>query len=183
MTQFVMRKTGLEFDAARALQHQYLHEHGTTLAGLMAHHGVDPHDFLNEVHDVSLDAVVPDAALTAGLERLPGKRLVFTNGDTPHAVRILDRLGIADLFDGTFALDHADWVPKPNLTTFHRMMDTFGVIPSKAVFFEDSAKNLAPARTLGMTTVLVGPHARDHPADFIDYRTLSLPPFLLAAEV
>lgn len=113
ITAYVARETGLPPDEARALQKKYLHEHGTTLAGLMAYHGVDPYGFLEEVHDISLDSVAPDPALRAALERLPGRRLVFTNASAGHAERVLARLGYAELFEHVFHLEAADLTPNP----------------------------------------------------------------------
>jgi len=181
MTAFVARETGLEPDQARALQKGYLAEHGTTLAGLMANHGIDPRTFLDEVHDVSLDKLHPDPELTAGLERLPGRRLVFTNGDAPHAERILAKLEIAHLFEDVFHLESANWTPKPNPSTYRQMIDAHRVKPETAVFFEDSPRNLKPAAELGMTTVLIGTRKIDEPAPWVDLRAERLPPFLLTA--
>lgn len=183
MTAFVMRQTGLERDEAYRLQKSYLNAHGTTLAGLMAEHGVDPRAFLDEVHDVSLDRLSPDPVMRAALERLPGKRLVFTNGDGFHAERVLERLALADLFDDVFHLETAGWVPKPTLSTYEQMLKDHAVDPRRAVFFEDSERNLKPAFELGMTTVLVGPRALTSSADFVHYKTDKLPPFLESARV
>mgnify|MGYP002779569992 CR=1 FL=1 len=183
MTEFVARQTGLPRAEARALQHRYFLEHGTTLAGLMAGHGVDPEAFLTEVHDVSLDALRPDPALRAGLERLPGRRLVFTNGDAGHAERVLDKLEINDLFEDTFHIASGDYIPKPDPRCFERMVAAHAVEPLKACFFEDSARNLKPAAELGMSTVLVGRHATETDADFVHHRTPTLPPFLQSALV
>jgi putative hydrolase of the HAD superfamily len=183
MTAFVARETGLPADQALALQKRYLHEHGTTLAGLMAHHGVDPEAFLDEVHDVSMDALVPDPALKAGLARLPGRRLVFTNGDERHADRVLDKLELTGLFEAVFHIAAADYVPKPHPDTFQRLTRAHDVDPRKAAFFEDSEKNLEPAAAIGMTTILVGPHALSSTAPFVNYRTRQLAPFLAAARV
>ena len=183
MTVFVARELNLPTDEARALQKRYYHEHGTTLAGLMASHGVDPEAFLNEVHDISLDRLSPDAELRAALARLPGRRLVFTNGDAGHAERVLAKLGIDDLFEATFHIASADYIPKPAPRTFARMTAAHDVDPTRAAFFEDSAKNLGPAAAIGMTTVLVGPHAETADAPFVHYRTRHLAPFLAAARV
>jgi len=183
MTAFVARQTGLDPADAYALQKRYLHEHGTTLAGLMANHGVDPEAFLDEVHDVSLDGLSPDPALRAALERLPGRRLVFTNGDARHAARVLDKLAIADMFEAVFHIADALYLPKPHPDTFQRMIAAHHIGPTRAAFFEDSEKNLAPAAKLGMTTVLVGPHAAASTADFVHYRARHLAPFLAAARV
>jgi len=183
MTDFVARETGLPRDEAMALQKKYLHEHGTTLAGLMAKHDVDPEAFLTEVHDVSLDRLTPDVAVRAGIERLPGRRLVFTNGDAGHAERVLAKLGLDDLFEATFHITSASYIPKPAPQTFQRMMREHAVAPREAAFFEDSVRNLAPAAQLGMTTILVGPHAEAAEADFVHHRTRHLAPFLAAARV
>jgi putative hydrolase of the HAD superfamily len=183
MTAFTMRQTGLPRDEARALQKSYLHQHGTTLAGLMAEHGVDPHQFLDEVHDVELDRLKPDPRLHAALARLPGRRLVFTNGSAKHAERVLDALGLNPLFEDTFHLEAADLVPKPQLVTYEALIRRHGVDPREAAFFEDSERNLAPAAELGMTTVLVGPHAADSQAEFVHHRTDNLPAFLESVRV
>jgi putative hydrolase of the HAD superfamily len=183
MTLFVARLTGLPRDQAYALQKKYLAERGTTLAGLMANHQVDPDVFLADVHDVPLDGLVPDPALRAGIQRLPGRRLVFTNGDRAHAERILERLELDDLFEATFHIASADYVPKPHPDTFDKMVAAHAVTPATTAFFEDTERNLKPAADLGMTTVLVGAHGAASTADFVHYRTSSLPRFLLAAQV
>jgi putative hydrolase of the HAD superfamily len=181
MTAYVARHTGLSRDEAYALQKGYLYEHGTTLAGLMANHSIDPYDFLNEVHDVSLETLHPDAELNALIAGLEGRKLVFTNGDEPHAVRILKKLGMTGLFDGLFHLGHADLIPKPNLSTYQRFVTAHGVTATSSAFFEDSPKNLKPAKALGMTTILVGPKIVDNTDDFIDHRSPSVKAFLLSA--
>lgn len=183
MSAFVMRETGLAAGEAMALQKRYYHEHGTTLAGLMAHHGVDPRAFLDEVHDIALDRLTPDPELRAGLQRLPGRRLVFTNGSTRHAERVTEALGISDLFEAVFDIEAAALIPKPQPACFDKMVQTHAVEPRSAAFFEDLEKNLAPAAALGMTTVLVGPHAAASPADFVHHRAPALAPFLNAATV
>lgn len=183
MTAFVMRETGLPYVEARALQKRYLAEHGTTLAGMMAFHGVDPHAFLDEVHDVSMDSLSPDPVLKAALRRLPGRRLVFTNGHSGHAERVLRHLELADAFDEVFHLEAADLIPKPRQEAFDALVRLHGVRPSTSAFFEDSERNLAPAAAMGMTTVLVGPHALTSTAAFVHHRTPTLAAFLNAARV
>jgi putative hydrolase of the HAD superfamily len=183
MTDFVARHVGLSHDDAHALQKRYYRELGTTLAGLMAHHGVKPEDYLDDVHDVPLDSLTPDPELVAAITRLPGRRLVFTNGDERHAGRVLNHLGLAELFDNVFHIASADYVPKPHPDTFDRLIEAHAIAPKDAAFFEDSEKNLAPAAALGMTTVLVGPHAEGSTAPFVHYRTQRLAPFLNAARV
>lgn len=183
MTDFVARATGLPRDEARALQKRYWMEHGTTLAGLMAHHGIAPADFLNEVHDVALDRLAPDPLLRAAVERLPGRRLIFTNGSAAHAERVLAHLKLDDLFEDTFHIEAADYIPKPAPGTFDRMTKRHGVDPRAAAFFEDSEKNLAPAALIGMTTVLVGDDAPASIADFVHHKTTDLAGFLAGASI
>ena len=183
MTDFVARETGLPRTDARALQKTYLHEHGTTLAGLMANHGVPPEPFLTEVHDVSMDSLKPDAGLRDAIARLPGRRLVFTNGDARHADRVLAHLGLDHLFEAVFHIAAADYIPKPRPEAFRRMVARHEVDPGAAAFFEDSERNLEPAAALGMTTVLVGPAAADSAAPFVHHRTSDLAAFLNSAVV
>ena len=183
MTEFVARETGLPRDQARALQKKYLHEHGTTLAGLMANHGVTPEPFLTEVHDISLETLEPIPELVEGIARLPGRRLVFTNGDERHADRVLAHLGLDRLFEGVFHIAAADYIPKPRPEAFARMIARHGVRPGGAAFFEDSERNLEPAARLGMTTVLVGPAASQSTAPYVRHKTDDLAAFLKAAIV
>ncbi|MFT4954096.1 MAG: putative hydrolase of the HAD superfamily [Brevundimonas sp.] len=175
---FFVRTVGMEADEARLLQRQYLRDHGTSLSGLMLNHDVDPHAFLDEVHRVDLDCLTPDPVLREGLSRLPGRRLVFTNGAAAHAERVLAALQIADLFDDVFHIEASDLIPKPDPRAFARMIERHGVDPRRAAFFEDTEKNLKPAADMGMATVLVGAHAPASTAAFVDHRAESLPPFL-----
>ena len=175
---FFVRTVGMEAAEARLLQRQYLRDHGTSLSGLMLNHDVDPHAFLDEVHRVELDCLTPDPVLREGLARLPGRRLVFTNGAAAHAERVLDALQIADLFHDVFHIEASDLIPKPDPRAFSRMIELHAVDPRRAAFFEDTEKNLKPAADMGMATVLVGAHAPASTAAFVDHRAESLPPFL-----
>ena len=183
MTRFVMRLTGLPHDEARVLQKSYWIEHGTTLAGLMANHGVDPQAFLDEVHEVSMDRLIPDPELRTALARLPGRRLVYTNGGSKHAARVLERLELADMFEDVFHLEAADFVPKPNLSAYEAMARRHRIDPKVAAFFEDSEKNLKPAAEMGMATVLVGPKAEASQAPWVHHRTRTVAPFLQSARI
>ena len=183
MTDFVSRETGLPRDQARALQKRYLHEHGTTLAGLMAFHGVEPEPFLTEVHDIALDTLQPIPELGDGIARLPGRRLVFTNGDARHAARVLAHLELDHLFEDVFHIAAADYIPKPRPEAFARMIARHAVEPHASAFFEDSERNLEPAARLGMTTVLVGPSALQSTAPFVQHKTDDLAGFLKSARL
>jgi putative hydrolase of the HAD superfamily len=94
MGAYIERLLDVDPVEAKRVQKAHFHEHGTTLAGLMAEHQVDPHDFLGDVHDIPLDRIVPDERLAVGLARLPGRKFVFTNGDAPYARRVLEAIGV-----------------------------------------------------------------------------------------
>ena len=183
MTLFIQREAGLDRAEAHALRARYYQEHGTTLAGLMAHHGVDPAAFIAEVQDVSMDCVPADPQMRAALARLPGRRLVFTNAGGSYAEKVLERIGVADLFEDIFHIEVSDYIPKPQRSTFQKMVARHDVDAHLACFFEDSERNLAPAYDLGMTTVLVGPWAAHSTAAFVHHRTDKLAPFLRDARL
>lgn len=183
MTDFVEKVTGLPRDEAFRLQKTYLAEHGLTLKGMMLNHGVDPEEFHAIFHDMSLEALAHDAELLAGLERLPGRRLIFTNADAVHAERVLAHLGLTHLFDEVFHIGSAGYEPKPSREAFARIGAAHGIDPFVTAFFEDAERNLAPAADLGMTTVLVGAHAAACTAPFVHHRTEKLAPFLASAQL
>ncbi|HEX5377473.1 MAG TPA: pyrimidine 5'-nucleotidase [Phenylobacterium sp.] len=178
MTEFVMKVTDLPRDEAYALQKKYLAEHGLTLGGLMLHHGVDPADFHALFHDLSLEVLAQDPELLVALAKLPGRRFIFTNADDRHAERVLSHMGLTHLFDQVFHIHSFGFAPKPDPLGFQRMIDAHGLDPVATAFFEDSERNLKPAKDLGMTTVLVGPRARGSEAPFVDHKTHKLAPFL-----
>ncbi len=175
---YVVEAVGLDPETAGALQRQFLDEHGTTLAGLMANYTIEPEHFLHDVHDVPMDGLEPSPALRDQLLRLPGRRFVFTNGAREYAGRVLDRLGVSDCFDGVFAIEDADLTPKPAPSTFRRMMERFGFEPRSAAFFEDTPKNLEPAKALGMATILIGDGHGKPLGDHIDHVAPDLLSFL-----
>jgi putative hydrolase of the HAD superfamily len=155
MRAFIGDLLSVDPDEAYRLQKAYYRDHGTTLAGLMALHQVEPKRFLDFVHNIDVSVVPPNPKLASALEHLPGRRLVFTNGTVAHATRVLNRIGIHDHVEDIFDIVHADFIPKPKLETFERFLRNHDVDPKRAAMFEDLDRNLAPAHTLGMTTVLV----------------------------
>lgn len=166
MTAYVARLTGLSSGEARALQKQLYRSHGTTLAGLMAEYSVDPHDYLADVHDIDYTVLDPHPELGAAIAALPGRKHIFTNGDTVHAENTLTALGISNHFDATFDIVAADFEPKPQRGAYERFIASHQLDPREAAMFEDMARNLETAKTFGMTTVLVTPVAdKSHSAE------------------
>ena len=167
MGAYISRLLGCDLVEARREQKRHFHAHGTTLAGLMAEHDVDPHDFLDDVHAIALDRVSPDARLDRGLGRLPGRKFIFTNGDAPYARRVLGALGIDHHFADLHDIHGCDLVPKPDPHGYRLLCDRFAIDPTRAVMVEDMAQNLRPAKALAMTTVWVdnGSERGNHDAD------------------
>jgi putative hydrolase of the HAD superfamily len=138
---------------AHRVQKLYFHDHGTTLAGLMHNHDVVPRDFLTYVHDIDLAPLAAAPRLAPLLERLPGRRIVFTNGDDAYAQRVLAALGLDGCFDAMWDIHAMHYRPKPEPLAYERMVAALDIDPARSVFVEDMARNLAPAKTLGMQTV------------------------------
>lgn len=178
MTAWVMRALGVGSGEADRLRRHYWATYGTTLAGLMAEHAVDPGPYLTEVHDISFDALAPDPDLRRAIARLPGRKIVYTNACAPYAERVIEARGLAGLFDGVFGVEHAGFRPKPERAAFEAVFALGGVEPSRAAMFEDDARNLAAPHAMGMRTVLV---AREPaPAPHIHHHTDDLGAFVAA---
>jgi putative hydrolase of the HAD superfamily len=174
MGQFIQQLVGCDAEEARRVQKGYFRDHGTTLAGLMKTHGTDPSEFLEFVHDIDLARIAADPKLVEALDRLPGRKFVFTNGDDAYARRVLDRLGLANAFDGLHDIHAMNYVPKPHPDAYRALCDRWAIDPARSVMVEDMARNLHPAKQLGMITVWIdnGSEQASHEADpaFIDYR-------------
>ena len=174
MGNYIERLLDCDRVEARRVQKAHFHDHGTTLAGLMKHHQVDPHHFLADVHDIDLDRIEANPLLDAGLGRLPGRKFLFTNGDAPYAQRVLERIGIAHHFEHLHDIHAAELVPKPSMHGYRLLVEQLAIDPARTVMVEDMAQNLVPAKSLGMTTVWVdnGSERGNHNYDpgFIDHR-------------
>ncbi len=147
----------LEVDHAEAyrVQKGYFREYGTTLKGLMDCHGMEPGPYLEYVHRVDLEPLKRDSRMDKALHQLPGQKFVFTNAPLNYSKRVLDKIGIAGHFDDIFAIEAADYIPKPAPEVYQRMQARFGIDPERAVMVEDIVRNLGPAAEMGMTTVWV----------------------------
>ena len=182
MTDFVAEALDLPHDAARALQKKYYEEHGATLNGLMALHGLAAQPFLDYVHDIELHMLDEAHGLKAAISALPGRKYVFTNGSRRHAERVTRKLGLDHLFDDLFDIAAAGYTPKPQAPAFTAFLDRSGVEPTRAAMFEDLSHNLQTAHTLGFTTVLVHPEAERLKAPFVHHATACLATFLSGAQ-
>ena len=178
MGEFIQQLLGCNPDEARRVQKRHFLEHGTTLSGLMNSHRVDPYEFLDFVHDIDLARLTADPAMVAALDGLPGRKFVFTNGDESYARRVLAKLGLANAFDGLHDIHAMGYVPKPNPRSYAAMCERHAIDPRRALFAEDMARNLKPAKALGMTTVWIdnGSESGGHDADpaLIDFHVADI---------
>jgi putative hydrolase of the HAD superfamily len=174
MGAYIQRLLGCDPEEAHRVQKAHFHEHGTTLAGLMQEHGIDPHEFLEDVHDIPLDLIENDKRLANALGRLPGRRFVFTNGDAPYARRVLEAIGVNDHFDDLHDIHASELRPKPDPHGYVLLCERFGIDPRRALLVDDMVQNLVPAKALGMTTIWVdnGSERGDHGYDerHVDHR-------------
>jgi putative hydrolase of the HAD superfamily len=168
MGAYIERLLGCGADEAKRVQKAHFHAHGTTLAGLMKEHRVDPHEFLADVHDIPLDRVKADERLGALLRRLPGRRFVFTNGDAPYARRVLEAIGVHRHFDDLHDIHASELRPKPDPHGYELLCERFGIDPRHALLADDMVKNLAPAKALGMTTIWVDNGSEQAGRDYDD---------------
>ncbi len=181
MTAFIADRFAVDPVEARRIQKGYFHGHGTTLAGLMADHAVDPHTFLAFVHDIEMDALEENAPLAAAIATLPGRKIVFTNADAPYAGKVLARLGLGESFEAVHDIHAMDLRPKPQASAYAGLCAAFGLDPAESLFVEDMARNLAPAKAIGMTTLWVdngSEQTTDSDRSYIDFTTHDLTAWL-----
>jgi len=181
MTRFVMAALDVDHATANHLRDHYWQTYGTTLAGLMREHGVDPGPYLDEVHDIELGHLEADHELRARIINLPGRKIVYTNGPKVHAERVTEARGLSGIFDAIYGVEHAGFLPKPERAAFDVVFDLDGLQPAEGAMFEDDHRNLKAPHDMGMRCVLVGPkHGKD--VDHIHHQTEDLVGFLARIE-
>lgn len=189
IAEYVARLLKIDVAAARPIQKEYFHRHGTSLRGLMIEHEIDPADYLDYVHDIDVSVLNPNPALDQALAKLPGRKLIFTNGSSAHSRRVTDRLGISHRFEAVFDIAAAIYVPKPDAACYAKFLDQHRIDPKRCAMFEDTPRNLGPAAHLGMSTILVRapadaalawqvPAAGESWKDFVHHETDDLASFL-----
>lgn len=176
MTDWVMARLAVDREKADHLRRHYWALYGTTLAGLMQEHDIQPGAYLEAVHDIDFSALRPDPALAAAITALPGRRIVFTNADRPYAAKVLAARGLSGVFDAVYGVEDADYRPKPQREAFELVFAKDGLLPGKAAMFEDDARNLEVPHAMGLRTVHVAPDPA--PAPHIHHHTPDLAGFL-----
>ena len=155
MSLFISQKLNIDLKKAKQLQKEYFHEYNTTLNGMIKHHKINAEEFLEFVHDVNLDFLQKDNLLASEISKLSGKKFIFTNGSRSHAENVTKRIGVDEHFDGIFDIVDSDYVPKPSLEPYEKLIKKFDIDPKYCIFIEDIARNLKPAYDLGMKTLII----------------------------
>lgn len=183
---YVMKTLHLDKKAAAVIQKDYYRKYGATVRGLIIEHNVDPEDFTDYVHELDLSSLKKNPQLKKCLDALNGKKFIFTNGAYQHAERVLERLGLNECFSGIFSIREADYIPKPALPTYMKMLKTFGLKAEESIMFDDSPANILGAKRAGMHTVWISSNVENNKycsvdtQDFCDYETPDLMTFLSA---
>lgn len=177
MTAFVAELLKLPVDQADVIRRGYFQKYGTTLRGLMTEHGIPPGEFLSYVHDFDLSPIAACGLTQDTVRALPGRKIVFTNAPQDFARRMLDHLGLSTSIDAIFAVEDADYLPKPMDATYDLFLKHHNVIGARACMVEDMEINLVPAHARGMTTVWL--HGDNTAADHahVHHRANRLPDF------
>ena len=182
MSAYISKKLDIDLLEAKKLQKKYFYENGTTLSGLMKYDKIDPYEFLEFVHNIDISWLPKDLLLRQELIKIKEKKYIFTNGSHSHVKNVTKQLGIEDLFDDAFAITDANFIPKPNIESYKKMIKKFDLDPKKSILIEDIAHNLEQAKNLGMKTCWLENNEtfakKDADKPYIDYKIKSLPSFL-----
>ena len=182
MSSFISKKFNVDLDEAKKIQKEYFYEYGTTLSGLMKKKNIDPNEFLEFVHDIDISWLPKDELLREELIKIKEKKYIFSNGSHAHIKNVTSQLGISGLFDGAFDIADADFIPKPHLDPYKKLIEKFKLDPKKSILIEDIAHNLEQAKNLGMKTCWLENEEifakKDSDKSYIDYKIKNLPSFL-----
>ena len=182
MSEYISKKLNVSTAEAKEIQKNYFHEYNTTLNGMIKNHKIDADEFLEFVHNIDIDFLKKDLILGEELKKLDGKKIIFTNASRKHALNVTKRIGIDHYFDDIFDIFDCEFVPKPAIQSYKKLVEKHKIDPKLCVFVEDIARNLKPAYEMGMKTVWI---ENDEPwakkfsdGDFIDFKTNNLSEFL-----
>ena len=169
MKTFIASKLKVSQEEAYSIQKKYFFENGTTLRGLMLYHDVEPENFLKYVHDINLDSISPDRILKKEMNKFKGKKIIFTNGTTEHATRVLNKVGVLEEVDSIFDIKDANYIPKPDKKTYKKVVNKYNLIPHNTIMIDDIKVNLVTAKKLGIRTVLVDSNHSKKITKYVDY--------------
>ena len=182
MSKYISEKLNIDIKKAKEIQKSYFYKYNTTLNGMIKNHKIDADEFLDFVHDIDVGFLKKDLNLAQELEKLGGKKIIFTNGSRKHAINITQRIGVDQYFDDIFDIVDSEFIPKPSIEPYKKLVEKHKIDPKLCVFIEDIARNLKPAYEMGMKTIWI---ENDEPwakkfsdSNFINYKTNNLAEFL-----
>ena len=182
MSEYISKKLHVSTAEAKEIQKNYFHEYNTTLNGMIKNHKIDADEFLEFVHNIDIDFLKKDLILGEELKKLDGKKIIFTNGSRKHALNVTKRIGIDQYFDDIFDIIDCEFVPKPAIQPYKKLVEKHKIDPKLCGFVEDIARNLKPAYEMGMKTIWIEnnePWAKKYSdSDFINFKTNNLSEFL-----
>ena len=182
ISKYISEKLNVSIEEAKKIQKNYFYEYNTTLNGMIKNHKIDANEFLEFVHNVNIDFLKEDPKLKEELKQLEGKKFIFTNGSRKHALNIIQRIGIDQSFDGIFDIVDSDFIPKPAIEPYKKLVEKHTIDPNLCVLVEDIARNLKPAYEMGMKTVWIENNepwaAKFSDSNFINYKINDLSEFL-----
>ena len=182
MSKYISDKLNISIDEAKKIQKNYFHKYNTTLNGMIKNHKINPNEFLESVHDIHIDFLQKDLDLAKELEKLEGKKIIFTNGSKKHAINVTRRIGINQYFDDIFDIVDSDFIPKPAIEPYKKLVEKHKIDPKLCALVEDIARNLKPAYEMGMKTIWIEndePWAKEFSdSNFINYKTNYLSGFI-----
>ena len=182
MSKYISGKLNVSIEEAKKIQKNYFYKYNTTLNGMIKNHKIDPDEFLEFVHDINIDFLQKNPGLAKEIEKLEGKKIIFTNGSRKHAINVTRRIGIDQYFDDIFDIVNANFIPKPFIEPYKKLVEKHKIDPKLCVLVEDIARNLKPAYEMGMKTIWIEnnePWAKEFSdSNFVNYKTNNLPEFL-----
>ena len=185
ITDFIMSKYSLDIDQAKKIQKEYYLKYGLTLRGLILEKKLEPEEFLDYVHDVEHPELEKNDQLISKIRLLEGKKIIFTNATSNHAKKILKILELEHDFDQIIDIKDLEYIPKPDKRSYKKLLECLNLNKEnldKTIFFEDTVKNLIPAKELGITTVWMKNSINEKDfiknCNFIDYSFNNLNEFL-----
>ena len=182
MSKFISEKLNVDIKKAKEIQKNYFYQYDTTLNGMIKNHKIDANEFLEFVHDIDISFLKNDIALKQEIEKLDGKKIIFTNGPRKHALNVTKKIGIQHCFDDIFDIVDSNFVPKPSIEPYKKLVKKHKIDPNLCAFVEDIARNLKPAYEMGMKTVWIEndePWAKKFSDNsFVNYKTNNLSEFL-----
>lgn len=170
MKKFISNKLKISENEAFNIQKKFYKKYGSTLFGLMRNFNCDPEEFLRFVHDIDFRNLKKSVSLRKKIHFLPGKKILYTNGDADYAKKLLNALGLDGVFYDIFDIRRTNYIPKPKKQSFEKLVSLYDLKTSEVVYFDDLDKNLKTAFLNGVTTVHISEENESSNKMYVDFR-------------